>query len=57
MSITKLHPVWVASGRPSSHDLSNVRPYTPPPRVIVGLLTGDGELAQRDPADRRRGER
>jgi hypothetical protein len=43
MSITKLTPVWAAQGREThAHDLHYVRPYVPPPRVIVGLLTGDG---------------
>lgn len=43
MSITKLTPVWAAQGREThAHDLTYVRPYVPPPRIIVGLLTGDG---------------
>jgi hypothetical protein len=44
MSITKLTPVWGAHGQPHAHDLAYVRPYTPPPRIIVGLLTGEVEL-------------
>lgn len=42
MPITKLTPVWGAPGQPHAHDLSYVRPYHPPPRIIVGLLTGEG---------------
>lgn len=43
MSITKLTPVWVAQGREThAHDVHYVRPYVPPPRIIVGLLTGEG---------------
>ncbi len=43
MSITKLTPVWAAQGREThAHDVHYVRPYVPPPRIIVGLLTGDG---------------
>ena len=57
MSITKLTPHWgapVVAGR-ASHDLDHVRRYVPPPRILVGLLTGDGELARcdRDVAPRR----
>lgn len=42
MSITKLTPVWVGQVRTSSN---TERPSHPPPRIIVGLLTGDGALA------------
>lgn len=60
MPITKLTPVWGAHGQPHAHDLSYVRPYTPPPRVIVGLLTGDGEPVENKtpvPPDSDRGDR
>ncbi len=50
MSITKLTPVWVGQVRSSS---STERPNNPPPRIIVGLLTGDGALAG-NPSDPRR---
>ncbi len=46
MSITKLTPVWIAQTRAATHD--HVRHYVPPPRVIIGLLTGDGEHATRE---------
>jgi len=42
MPITKLTPVWGAQGQPHAHDLVPGRPCTPP-RIIVGLLTGDAE--------------
>ncbi len=50
MSITKLTPPWGAPGVAGrvSLDLDHVRPYVSPPRILVGLLTGDGELARRD---------
>lgn len=61
MSITKLTPQWgapVVAGR-APHDLDHVRPYVRPPRILVGLLTGDGgevELARRDrEVEQRRG--
>ena len=55
MSITKLTPVWAAQGRVThAHDVHYVRPYVPPPRIIVGLLTGDGELTQKKPVARER---
>jgi hypothetical protein len=45
MTITKLTPVWAAEGRDThAHDVTYVRPYVPPPRIIVGMLTGDGSL-------------
>jgi len=50
MSITKSPPVPVAQ----ADDLRRVRPYVPPPRIIVGLLTGDGELVPREPDERGR---
>lgn len=50
MSITKLTPVWVGQVRTSS---STERPQNPPPRIIVGLLTGDGALAGNPPDPRR----
>ena len=50
MSITKLTPVWVGHVRTPS---STERPPTPPPRIIVGLLTGDGVLAGTPPDPRR----
>lgn len=52
MSITKLTPVWVgpvSTPAPAKSD----RPYQPPPRIIVGLLTGDGALAVTPPDPRR----
>jgi hypothetical protein len=50
MSITKLTPVWVGQVRTSSN---TDRPNNPPPRIIVGLLTGDGALAGNPPDPRR----
>jgi len=57
MTITKLTPVWAAEGRVTHpHDLTYVRPYVPPPRIIVGMLTGDGALVPktRQPVERER---
>lgn len=50
MSITKLTPVWVGQVRPST---PTERPVNPPPRIIVGLLTGDGALVETPPDPRR----
>ncbi len=53
MSITKLTPVWVGQVRtPAPAD----RPANPPPRIIVGLLTGDGALVAPPPDPRRPSE-
>jgi len=50
MSITKLTPVWVGQVPKAS---STERPSNPPPRIIVGLLTGDGALSGNLPDPRR----
>ena len=57
MPITKLTPVWGAQGQPHAHDLAYVRPYTPPPRILVGLLTGDPEPVEDKTPVSREGDR
>jgi hypothetical protein len=51
MTITKLTPVWAAEGT-HPHDLTYVRPYVPPPRIIVGMLTGGGPPDVKQPVER-----